>query len=126
MKSTLFVPLLILFTCSNIFAQDPHRFDSQITAFAELSAEAEEVVVFTGSSSIRFWGDLRDDCQDYETINTGFGGSHMSDLLYFLDETVLRFEPSSVFIYEGDNDLAAQKEPKAILETAKERVFFRI
>ena len=43
----------------------------------------------------------------------------MSDLLYFLDQTVLRFQPTKIYIYEGDNDLSAGKEPKAILETAQ-------
>lgn len=43
----------------------------------------------------------------------------MSDLLYFLEETVLRFEPTKVFIYEGDNDISAGKTPESILETTK-------
>jgi len=43
----------------------------------------------------------------------------MSDLLYFLEPTVLRFKPSKVFIYEGDNDIEANKDPNSILATAK-------
>ena len=43
----------------------------------------------------------------------------LSDLLYFIDETVLKFHPSEVNIYEGDNDIFSGKEPKSILETAE-------
>ncbi len=102
-------------------AQDPHRFDEQIKIFSEYSIpEGEDLAVFTGSSSIRFWEDLVKDCTEMQVINTGFGGSHMSDLLFFLDQTVLRFRPDKVYIYEGDNDIAAEKEPNAILETTKQ------
>ena len=55
-----------------------------------------------------------------KVINTGFGGSHISDLLYFIEYTVFRFQPAKVYIYEGDNDMAEVKEPKKILETAKQ------
>ena len=102
-------------------AQDPHRFNEEIEKFAELPVpEGEGLVIFTGSSSIRLWNNLDKDCNEIQAINTGFGGSHMSDLLYFLDQTVLRFKPTKVYIYEGDNDIAEGKEPKAILETAKQ------
>ena len=102
-------------------AQDPHRFNEEIEKFAELPVpEGEGLVIYTGSSSIRLWNNLDKDCNEIQAINTGFGGSHMSDLLYFLDQTVLRFKPTKVYIYEGDNDIAEGKEPKAILETAKQ------
>ena len=106
---------------ANLSAQDPHRFDEQIERFSELSIiEDEYLAIFTGSSSIRFWTDLVKNCDGMQVINTGFGGSHMSDLLYFLDETVLRFQPVKVYIYEGDNDISAGKKPKKILKTTKQ------
>jgi len=46
----------------------------------------------------------------------------MSDLLFFLEQTVLTFTPSKVFIYEGDNYIAEEKSPEAILKTTKEVV----
>ena len=121
MKYLLLILLLSIITNANLKAQDPHRFDEHIKRFNELSTpEGEDLSVFTGSSSIRKWKGLDKDCQEMPVINTGFGGSHMSDLLYFLDQTVLRFRPAKVYIYEGDNDIAAGKEPKAILETTKQ------
>jgi len=117
--------LLILFfaviSSANLNAQDPNRFEEEIKYISELSIpEAKDLAVFTGSSSIRMWQNLDNDCKEMHTINTGFGGSHMSDLLYFLDQTVLRFQPSAVYIYEGDNDIVSDKEPKSILITAKQ------
>ncbi|GAB5400642.1 MAG: SGNH/GDSL hydrolase family protein [Aureisphaera sp.] len=117
--------LLLLITLAlfpeQLWGQDPHRFDDAIATFKKIAIpEGREVVVFTGSSSIRFWETLQEDCPEKFTINTGFGGSQMTDLLYFLEETVLRFRPTTVYIYEGDNDIAEGKSPEAILQTTKE------
>lgn len=121
MRKLLMMLLLSIIFNANLKAQDPHRFNEEIEKFAELPVpEGEGLVIFTGSSSIRLWNNLDKDCNEIQAINTGFGGSHMSDLLYFLDQTVLRFKPTKVYIYEGDNDIAEGKEPKAILETAKQ------
>ncbi len=126
MRLLLLLPLLFLFSCENSSSDldpDPHRFDQEIKRFAKMVIpEGEGVVVFTGSSSIRMWNNLAEDCSGMQLVNTGFGGSEMSDLLYFLEETVLRFNPKKVYIYEGDNDIAAEKSPEAILKTTKKVV----
>jgi len=120
MKELFYILLFSIITQPILTAQDPHRFDEEIKRFSTFSvAEGEKVIVFTGSSSIRFWEDLKTDCEGANVINTGFGGSHMSDLLYFLEQTVLRFQPTKVYIYEGDNDVSAGKDAKTILETTK-------
>jgi hypothetical protein len=113
--------ILILASIYRLSAQDPHRFDEEIQKFASIEIPTgQETALFTGSSSIRFWKDLASDCSQFYTINTGFGGSEMSDLLYFINETVLRFKPKTIFLYEGDNDIVAGKSPKEILATTKE------
>jgi len=117
-KTYCFNLILLLAGTALVMAQDPHRFDEDMKKF-NVMTEPEDVVVFTGSSSIRFWDDLAIDCSDMQVINTGFGGSHMSDLLYFIDETVLRFKPSKVYIYEGDNDIAGDKRPRRVIRTTK-------
>ena len=119
--------LLLLFltggTLIVVYAQDPHRFDKEIDSLKQLPIpKAENLAVFTGSSSIRLWEGLADDCRQYTAVNTGFGGSQTSDLLYFLDELVLRHNAKKVFIYEGDNDINAGKSPDSILRTTKEVV----
>tara|TARA_B100000427_G_scaffold79190_1_gene64568 strand:+ start:125 stop:442 length:318 start_codon:yes stop_codon:yes gene_type:complete len=45
-------------------------------------------VVFVGSSSIRKWSTV-EYFSDIPIVNRGFGGSHISDVIYFINETVL-------------------------------------
>lgn len=118
LKSTTF--LLFLFLSSSLFAQDPTRFQSEIDVIQGKQFKidsSKEVVVFTGSSSIRMWRDVQDYYPHINAINTGFGGSHMSDLLHYLDVLVLKHKPDKVFIYEGDNDIADSKKNTDILDT---------
>lgn len=101
-------------------SQDPHRFDEEISKFSTITTtEDDSTIVFTGSSSIRMWKTLDKDCNQMSVINTAFGGSHMTDLLFFIDETILNFNPSKVYIYEGDNDIFEGKDPNAIIKTTK-------
>src|SRR5712691_12335637 len=41
------------------------------------------VIVFTGSSSIRFWDTLVEDMRPLEVVNRGFGGSHIAHVNYY-------------------------------------------
>lgn len=107
-----------LFISINVSAQDHTRFQGEVDALnaKEFNIDpGKEVVVFTGSSSIRMWKDVQDFYPDINAINTGFGGSHFSDLFQYLDELIFRFDPDKVFIYEGDNDVAGEKKPIQIL-----------
>ena len=79
-----------------------------------------ETIVFTGSSSVRLWKNLEQSFPNHQIINSGFGGSQSTDLLYFLNDLVLAYNPKKVFIYEGDNDLWAKKRPNQVLDTTQE------
>ncbi|GMQ27163.1 hypothetical protein Aoki45_38460 [Algoriphagus sp. oki45] len=81
--------------------------------------------VFTGSSTIRMWSNLEETFPREDLINTGFGGSKASDLERHLFPLVIKFEPSRVFIYEGDNDLWAGVEVADIL-TSLDNIVTRI
>ena len=123
MKLKSFILILLIIGSVHLKGQDPCRFEQEITSFNEMPIPSDgEPVVFTGSSSVRLWEGLDKDCSGVPVINTGFGGSHMSDLLYFLDQTVLRFRPAVVYIYEGDNDISAEKSPEDIMATTKQVV----
>ncbi len=110
----------------NVKAQDPQRFEEDVMSiqmkYDTLWDSNRETLVFTGSSSIRLWENLQDRFPSYQIINTGFGGSESTDLLAFLDELVLQYKPSTVFIYEGDNDIEAKKKPAEILKVTREIV----
>ena len=118
--------LLSLTIFLNVRAQDPQRFEEDVMAiqmkYDTLWDSNRETLVFTGSSSIRLWENLQDRFPSYQIINTGFGGSESTDLLAFLDELVLQYKPSTVFIYEGDNDIEKKKKPAEILRVTGEIV----
>ncbi|MEZ5366771.1 MAG: SGNH/GDSL hydrolase family protein, partial [Bryobacterales bacterium] len=61
-------------------------------------------VVFYGSSSIRKW-DLAKAFPGKDYVNRGFGGSTMPDAIQYLDRVVLPLQPTTIVLYEGDNDI---------------------
>ena len=72
-------------------------------------------VVFTGSSSIRFWGSLARDMAPLPVSNQGFGGSHLEDVIRYAPRLVLPHRPRLVVVYAGDNDLAGDdKTPERV------------
>ena len=93
--------------------------DSIVMRNDTLWQASKETVVFTGSSSIRFWTDVQDRFPKYHILNSGFGGSQTHDLIYHLDKLVLRYHPKQVFIYEGDNDISSKKKPKEIRDLTR-------
>ena len=83
---------------------------------------SQPTIVFTGSSSIRMWKDVQQMFPGHQIINTGFGGSQTSDLLYYVYDLIYRYHPKKVFIYEGDNDIAAGKSTGTIMTDMEELV----
>jgi len=109
----------------HISAQDPERFKDQVEMLNHKKykfKKQDEVILFTGSSSIRMWKDVQEYFPDKNVINTGFGGSQMSDLLFYSKALIFKHSPDKVFIYEGDNDLNDNKSPDEIMVTTKKLV----
>lgn len=97
-----------------------HAFESEIKNFEKqdsISMPAKGQILFIGSSSFRIWKSFAMDLAGIAAINRGFGGSTMSDALYYFDRMVVQYAPSAVVVYEGDNDLNQGKSPE---ELAKE------
>ena len=115
MKHLIFA--VLLGTLTNAYCQDPLRFRDEVNGLLEKhsSFKKENLIVFTGSSSVRLWADLNERFAGSNIINTGFGGSQTSDMIYYSEELVGNFQPRKVFVYEGDNDLGADKSPKQVL-----------
>ncbi|MEH6619013.1 SGNH/GDSL hydrolase family protein [Maribacter arcticus] len=109
------------FYCS---AQSENTFANEVEAitarYDTIWDTNKETIVFTGSSSVRLWKNLEQRFPNHQIVNSGFGGSESSDLLYFLNDLVLSYNPKQVFIYEGDNDLWAKKRPNQVLNTTEE------
>jgi len=97
---------------------DPVRFEEEIEAFAGWDAKnssPKDALLFVGSSSIRFW-DTAEAFPGYPVINRGFGGSHISDVLYYFDRVIGRFDPSLIIFYCGENDIASGLDPDKVFD----------
>ncbi len=116
--------LFFILAFISIRSQDAKRFQTEVEGiqikYDTLWDASKETIVFTGSSSIRIWNDLTNLFPEHQIINTGFGASQATDLLAYSNELILNFNPYKVFIYEGDNDLAAHKKPREILATTQD------
>lgn len=75
------------------------------------------VIVFTGSSSIKFWKTLARDMTPLNVVNRGFGGSQMAHITHYATRIVLSYSPSAVVVYAGENDLSWlwSRGPEAVL-----------
>lgn len=111
MKSVFFQILLVsLFGLSLSMGQelvqrhDPALFAKEIAAFAQQEPE-KGGIVFTGSSSIRLWSDLKEDFPGLPVVNRGFGGSIANDLIVYFDTIVARHEPKMIVTYTGGNEI---------------------
>ncbi len=104
-------------------SQSPEPFKKEVAdiqkKYDTIWDASQPTIVFTGSSSIRFWNDLQERFPDHQVLNTGFGGSQFSDLALYLDDLILAYTPTKVFIYEGDNDISAKKRLRDILNTSE-------
>jgi len=103
---------------------DATRFSEAMATFARYDAKNSfpaDATVFVGSSSIVGW-DTGDRFRGMPLINRGFGGSQMSDLVHYVEETVLKYSPRTVVVYEGDNDTSAGKRSQQLLEDYREFV----
>jgi lysophospholipase L1-like esterase len=100
--------------------QSAQQFTAEVNALTtrDHTIDTRNLILFTGSSSIRLWPDLKKYFPEYNVLNRGFGGSQMSDLLYFYAKLIRPYNPTLIIIYEGDNDIHAGKTPAAILQTA--------
>lgn len=121
MKQLFFIVLLSFAAPLFSQGQDPQLFKAEVDALLAKwpPAENQGRILFTGSSSVRLWPDLQASFPETPVLNLGFGGSQFSDLLYYLEELVVAYQPKQVFIYEGDNDLAAAETPNAIQKEAR-------
>ncbi|MEX0779694.1 MAG: GDSL-type esterase/lipase family protein [Balneolales bacterium] len=96
---------------------DPLRFEAQInefTAWDEKNDFPEEAVLFVGSSSIRMW-ETEQAFPEMPVINRGFGGSHISDVDYFYERIIKKYNPSIIVFYAGENDVSSGKSVRRVL-----------
>lgn len=112
--------ILLIFSTLTLWAQNPQRFQKEVDSIVAInqSFDKANLIVFTGSSSIRMWTDLKASFPKHNVVNLGFGGSEMADLLYYTNQLIVPFRPRQVFIYEGDNDITFSRSTEHILLAA--------
>ena len=76
-------------------------------------------ILFTGSSSIRFWNTLQEDMEPMLTINRGFGGAHIAHVIHHFDDVITNYQPKAIVFFCGTNDIAALKGPKQTIDDFK-------
>ena len=104
-------------------------FQKDIDAFVRqdsLQAPPDLPVLLVGSSSFTFWKDAQAAFPNYKILNRGFGGSSLTDLIYFAPQVLFAYHPSQIIIYCGENDIAATPAaaPKEVL--ARFKTLFRM
>ena len=82
-----------------------------MAAQARRDAPARKIdIVFSGSSSIEYWN-LTTSFPDLQTLNTGVGGSEITDSIGWEDRDVIAYQPRVVVFYSGDNDIGGGVSP---------------
>jgi len=110
---------LVLFTAAFSQIPDPQRFAQEIETFRQWDAKNAvpvHPVLFIGSSSIRMWK-TAEAFPELPVVNRGFGGAQIPDILYFMQDVLLKYrEPSVLVFYCGDNDAASGKSAQEIAQ----------
>jgi lysophospholipase L1-like esterase len=114
------ISLLVICNLREVHAQDPLRFKMEVDSIVARNRDVNtsNLILFTGSSSIRLWTNLKSAFPNHNVVNMGFGGSEMTDLLYYVHDLILPFKPKQIFIYEGDNDISQGRTTEQILSAA--------
>lgn len=98
---------------------DPNRFNEEIENFRRWDAKnsiPKDFVLFVGSSSIRMWK-TTEFFPDLAIVNRGFGGAHISDMLFFKDDILLKYPtPSCIVMFCGGNDIASGKSAEQVTQ----------
>ena len=125
MKKYLFVFVLFLgILTATAQTTSTIPFQAEIDVFIKkdsIAMPAANSILFVGSSSFNYWKDISNYFPGYPIINRGFGGSSLTDLIYFNKETILKYKPKQIYIYCGENDIAASDTitPEIVFERFK-------
>lgn len=116
--------ILIALTSFSIsgFSQIKAPFYQEIEKYKKqdsLQNELDRPVLFIGSSSLRFWKDLEQTFKEYKVLNRGFGGSSLTDAIYYADDIIYPYHPKQIFIYSGENDIASGASPEITFDRFK-------
>ena len=100
------------------FFIDLHRFDATVQEYLSLPVRTGKVLLY-GSSFFRVWGYepslnqlLEATGGKLETVNHGFGGATVDELLYHYPRLVAPYAPKAMVIRAGYNELNRGQSPE--------------
>jgi len=110
--------ILFFYAFSNTIANA--QFQKEIDAFAKadsINKPEANSVLFVGSSSFNYWKDIKNYFPGIPIINRGFGGSSLTDVIQYANETIIKYKPKQIYIYCGENDIAGSDtvSPETVL-----------
>lgn len=129
MKTFFLCLLHTLLTTTFLIGQNLEKaniWEKEILAFEKkdsIQLPAPDNILFIGSSSIRGWRTLNADFPEANTINRGFGGAEINDINYYFDRLILKYKPSQIIFYAGENDIASGKKPREVFREFK--IFYK-
>lgn len=114
---------MCLLFAAPVFGQQGFPFDNEIRAFKHLDSlnfPKPEGILFVGSSSIRKWTDLEQCFPAEPIIRRGVGGCQLWQVVdYFAPYIIFPYHPRKIFIYAGENDIAAGKSAGFVADEFK-------
>jgi lysophospholipase L1-like esterase len=99
----------VLLLCIGGLVSNAQPFKNEIDAFKKadsVAMPANGSILFVGSSSFNYWKDIKNYFPGYPILNRGFGGSTLNDLIFYANETIIKYHPKQIYIYCGENDIA--------------------
>ncbi len=114
--------VLFLLALFLIQLQAQNKYKAEFREFAiddSLHSNKSVKTLFAGSSTFRQWKNMKKDLAREDILNRGFGGSTMKELYQYRERLIIKYHPSQVFIYEGDNDIAMGTPVDTIMKYAK-------
>ena len=130
MRTTLFlksmIKVILVFVAINMATTaSAQPFINEIKAFRKadsINKPPKNAVLLIGSSSFTKWKDVQDYFPEYTILNRGFGGSSLTDVIFYANDVVLKYKPKQILIYCGENDLAANDTitPQIVLNRFKQ------
>jgi len=113
MKIKLFLLFLSIAVTTQLRAQQGFPFANEIMAFKHqdsIKFPPKGGILFIGSSSIRKWTDLEQRFVGKPIIRRGVGGCELWQIVdYYTPYILFPYHPRKIFIYAGENDIAAGK-----------------
>ena len=104
------------------FFDEVQAFKKQDSIYPPLQHE----ILFIGSSSFTRWNNLQESFPDRTIINRAFGGSSLPDLIRYVDDITLPYDPGQIIIYCGENDFADNDSITANIVTTRFKKLFNL